>query len=152
MRKKRTGDEDMVYDSRAAAKSATEEVLPPLLALEASGTAVVATYSKPGGAFSGAGSSTVSEKEDRDTLVLPIPFVGIGSIAPRVQHGKAVSGGWSLFSESVGSFPSALDDEAEPEGSNGGGEEDEGEATLLRAMKLRRSARWSIVHYMLRPV
>jgi hypothetical protein len=142
-------DEDMYY-SGATAKSGREDLLPQLLALEAGEAAVVITYRKPGGAVLGS-SGTVLAEEDQETLVLPIPFVGLISIAPQVQHGSAVRGGCSLFSKTIGCFPIVLDDEAGPQSSDGDGEEeeeeeeddDDEEASLTRAMKLRRSAKWS---------
>lgn len=155
------GDEDMDYCAGSAAKSGTEDVLSRLLALEASGDAVVVTYRKSGGAFLGS-STAVLVEEDQYALVLPIPFVGLVSIAPQVQHGSAVREGCSLLSGNMRCSPIVLDDEAGPQGSgsdeDGEQEEDEDdddEATLTRAIQLRRSAKWPIAPYIrftLRPV
>ncbi|KAJ9134162.1 C6 zinc finger domain containing protein [Pleurostoma richardsiae] len=145
------GDEDLYYCSAAAAKSDTEDVLPRLLGLDASGVAVVVTYCKPGGAFLG-GNSAVLPVEDQDNLVLPIPFVGRVSIAPQVQYGNSVKGDCSLISRTVGYFPIVQDDEAGPQGSDADGEEEEeeDEASLTKAVKLRRSLTWLIAPYILR--
>lgn len=147
------GDEDMYYSS-ATAKSGPEDVLPRLLALEAGGDEVTVVYHKSGEAFLRSSSAALMD-EDQDMLVLTIPFVGIVSVAPQVQHGSSVTENSSLLLESVGS-PIALDDEAEPQVSDSDeeGEEDdhdEDEASLMRAMRIRRSAKWSLAHYMLRP-
>ncbi|KAJ0124430.1 c6 zinc finger domain containing protein [Diaporthe amygdali] len=152
------GDEDMDYYAGSAAKSGTEDVLARLLALEASGDAVVVTYRKSGGAFLGSNTAVLVE-EDQDALVLLIPFVGLVSIAPRVQHGSAEREGCSLLFGAMGCSPIVLDDEAGPQGSDsdedGEQEEDDDEATLTRAIQLRRSANWPIAPYIrftLRPV
>ncbi|KAK3360970.1 c6 zinc finger domain-containing protein [Lasiosphaeria ovina] len=122
-----------------------------LLALDTSGAAVAVTYRKPGGGLLG----------NRNTLVLPLPFVGTISIVPQFQQGSASRGRSRLFGN-IGYFPVATDDAVGPQGSDGDGdgdgeedeeeEEDEDEAILMRAMKLRRTATWSIPPYMLRPV
>jgi hypothetical protein len=148
------GNEHMYYSSGAAAKTGKQDVLPRLLALEAGGTAVVVTYRTPGRAFSGSSSAAIIE-EDHNTLVLHLPFVGLVSIAPQVRHGSALTGGCSPLSRTMPSFPVAIDGEAGPQGSDGDIEEeekdDDDEASLMRALKLRRNAKWGMAHYMLRP-
>ncbi|KAK2606732.1 hypothetical protein N8I77_005463 [Diaporthe amygdali] len=154
-------DQDMDYYAGVAAKSGTEDVLPRLLALEASGDAVAVTYRKPGAAFLGSNTAFLVEK-DQDVLVLPIPFVGLVSVAPQVQHGSAEREGCSLLSGTMGFSPIALDDETGPQGSDfdEDGEqekddEDDEEAALTRAIQLRHSAKWPIAPYIrftLRPV
>ncbi|EFX01128.1 c6 zinc finger domain containing protein [Grosmannia clavigera kw1407] len=117
-----------------------EDVLFRLLALEASGTVIAVTYRKPSGASLG----------NSDALVLSIPFVGLVSITPQAQNGSALSEDCSILSGTTGCFDVAPDDETGPQDSDDDSEEEE-EDDLMKAMNLRRSAKWAIAHYMLRP-
>ena len=138
------GDEDISQDySGAGTKDSTDNILPRLLALEASGVAVIVALRKPGGAFL-RNSSAVLVKQNQDTLILPLPYVGLVSITPQGQHRSVLSGGYVLLSKTVDCRPIVLDNEAGPRGSDDDGEEecdDDDEASLIRAMKLRR--KWS---------
>lgn len=151
------GDENMYYCYSAAEadrKSGTEDVLPRLLASEAGGAAVVVSYRTTGGALLGSSSSgAVLVEEDKDAIVFRIPFVGLVSIVPRDRQGNAVRGSCSLLSGTADCPPIVLNDEAEPQGSNGGSEEeeDDDDASLARVIKLRRSVNWSLAPYMLPP-
>ena len=110
-----------------------KDVLLRLLALEASGAAVTVTYRKPGGASVGNSNSNsyaVSVQGVNATLVLSMPFVGLVVITPQVQNGRALD--------------EVILSEAAPDDSD---EEDD----LMKAMSLRRSAKWALPHYMLRP-
>ncbi|OIW24128.1 hypothetical protein CONLIGDRAFT_636921 [Coniochaeta ligniaria NRRL 30616] len=142
------GDEDIHYFSGSAARYGSEDVLSSLLAMETAGIMVVVTYRTPGGVVLGSGSAVLGE-EGQDTIVLRIPFVGIVSITPRVRD-------CSLSSGTVSGFQMGLDGEAVLQGLDGDSveeeEEQDDETAMTRAMKLRRSAKWSIAPYMLRGI
>ncbi|KAK3322842.1 hypothetical protein B0H66DRAFT_590488 [Apodospora peruviana] len=110
-----------------AERSGTEDVLSRLLALEAGGAAVVVRY-----------------------------YRGLNGSC-RVQHGSSgLEGGFGtdivLHHDQTG--PQACDADADGEESEEEeqDDDDDDEAGMIRAMKLRRSARWSIAPYMMRPV
>lgn len=150
------GDDEMDYrysDAAATAKCGTKDMLPRLLALEAGGAAVVVTYRTRGGAMLSSSSGGVLVEGDKDAIVFRIPFVGLVSITPGDRHESAVRGSCSLLSGTTDCLPIVLDDEAEPQGSNGGSEEeeDDDDASLTRVIKLRRSVNWSLAPYMLPP-
>lgn len=103
------------------------------------------------------GSAILVEEDQDETIVLHIPLVGLVSIASaQVQHRSAVEGWFPLPSGTMGCPPAVVDDEETGRQGSDGEEEDENEneneADLLRAMNLRRSARWLVPPTMLMPV
>ncbi|TPX12631.1 uncharacterized protein E0L32_000808 [Thyridium curvatum] len=144
------GDDDVYsYTSVIAAKSAAEDVLPRLLALEAAGAEVVVTYRKPGGQLLG-GSNSGAEAmgEDQDTLVLPIPFVGVVSITPQVQYmgylPGAVGNEATGFQVSDDDGEEEMDDYDEEDYAEDEDGEDDEESILTRALRMRRNSKWGM--------